>query len=308
MAGTTDLQIELFHDYHGDGQQQAEEPSIIDLILEIEGIGNDYAGTIQAESDGKYWARNVPVGGSYQIIPGADRFGYVALSNAEFRSIRDYYYPVNSDEPSIRLGLMEGFLTSPFGKNDSYTDIEAYVDLDPRPNYIRDWMGAENTYDGHRGTDFIAHKGTEILVAAPGWIFFAWNGWPNKPTWGDSNDTWKNGNSVIIYHGNDYWSEYNHLNSIAVNEASWGYMRQFVKRGDVIGYMGYTGFRPDLVTLMTPNQVHLHFEMTDTDINMGSQHARDPFRDLYYGKHGDSPRSNSVTLWSKDNDLQHPQP
>jgi len=58
---TTDLGIQLFHDLHGDGQQQSDEPSITDQLLSIRGITNGYSGTLQAESDGKYWARNVLV-------------------------------------------------------------------------------------------------------------------------------------------------------------------------------------------------------------------------------------------------------
>jgi len=300
-ARLASLQGRLFFDYNGNGVQDGEEPPVVGASVQLK----DDAGKVIAEtltdSSGDYRLEDVRTG-AYSLHVEADKkFHYMCRSTEEFKAVTGDYQVSLEGTTSLNIGLMEGFLTSPFQKGKSKVDPHGYADLDPRPDSVRDWKGGDQTYDGHKGTDFIADRGTEILAAAPGKVFYAWNGWPNKPVWGDQNDSWKNGNSMIIDHGNDFWSSYNHLDSIAVDEALWGGLRQSVKRGDVIGYCGYTGFLPDLVTPMTPNQVHLHFQMTDTDINVGSRHARDPFRDLYYGQHGDSPISSPVSLWTKDN-------
>jgi murein DD-endopeptidase MepM/ murein hydrolase activator NlpD len=311
-AQLASLQGRVFFDYNGNGVQDGEEPAVSNAVVQLRRDPNSNAtAETVTDSAGDYQLEDFPTG-SYRlyVLPEEKKFRYMCRSAEEFRDLSNGYDLSLDESGKMDIGLMEGFLTSPFNRNKTYRfdffdelDIPAFVDLDHRPKHIRDWRGGQQTYDGHRGTDFVAEERTEIFAAAPGRIFFAWNGWPNKPSWGDQNDTWKNGNSVIVYHENGFWSSYNHLNSVAVNEASWGSLKQSVKRGDLIGYMGYTGFRPDLVTPMTANQVHLHFQITATELTVGND--RDPFRDLYYGQHGDSPMSNSVSLWTVDNKLEY---
>lgn len=306
------LKGRMFFDYDGNGEQDGEEPAIPNAKIQLlNDRGQVVAGTL-SDSSGDY-RLDAPVG-SYRLHLEVDsKFRYMCTSVEEFRAVSNGYDAALNEAGKISeldVGLMEGFLTGPFHKG-KVSRIEGYVDIDPRPNHILDWKGGNQTYDGHRGTDFIADKGTEILAAAPGTIVYAWNSWPNKPVWGDQDDTWKNGNSVQIDHGNNFWSVYNHLDSITVSETYWSTHGQHVRRGQVIGYCGYTGFRPDLVTPMTPNQVHLHFEIDIPGPNFYKNGDRrggqvtDPFRDLYYGQHGDSPLSDPVSLWTKDNDPQY---
>ncbi len=117
---STDLQIQLFHDLHGDGKQQADEPTIRDIPIEITGIDTSYKTVVEADSDGKYWARNIPVGKRYHVVPKTERFGYVAVSNSEFSRLVDYDYTIVSDEPNVRLGLVQGFLTLPWKADTKY--------------------------------------------------------------------------------------------------------------------------------------------------------------------------------------------
>ena len=296
----------LFFDYNGNGKQDNNEPSIVDAKVQLRNSIGNVVAEAATDSSGAFKIVDAPVG-NYKLIPVADaKFRYMCRSPDEFAGVSDgYMITLSKGTTELNVGLMEGLLTSPFHRNQSRIHPHGLVDLDPRPNYVRDWKGGDGAYDGHKGTDFIAEKGTEILAAAPGQIFFAWNGWPNKPSWGDSNDSWKNGYSVIIHHENNYWSQYNHLDSITVKEVMYGDMKQFVKRGDVIGYCGYTGFLPDLVTPMSPDDTHLHFQIIDTTFDTSGVNSIDPFRDLYFGQYSYSRLSNPVSLWTKDNDLQY---
>src|SRR3989344_1171768 len=93
--------------------------------------------------------------------------------------------------------------------------------------------------------DFALPVGTPILAAADGKVVLV------------KDDSKKNGgkrwytnlNSVIIKHKNKEYSEYSHLkyNGSLVEKG------QFVKRGDIIGYSGNTGWS---------TQPHLHFQIS----------------------------------------------
>ncbi len=275
-ARTTDLQIELFHDYHGDGQQQSDEPSISDLILDIQGIGNDYMTTFQSESDGKYWARNIPIGNQYRVVPKTDRFRYVALSNAEFTSIMDYYYLVTSDEPTLRLGMMEGFLTLPF-RSGTKIDHAIYMDLDPSDKF-RDWRGSDGsdyrsfscreTFNAHLGTDFFVPEGQPVVAAAPGTVTLA------QYEKGKDLDP-----NIVIYHNKTFETIYVHMSDVSVRPT------QKIERGKQIGLTGKAN-----MPLCEPP--HLHFQLNFPPYNT------DPYRDL------SNPRS--VSYWTKDNAPQYP--
>mgnify|MGYP004618208791 CR=1 FL=1 len=80
----------------------------------------------------------------------------------------------------------------------------------------------------HAGIDFAAAGGTPIYAAASGYVQVA--GW----------STGGYGNYVIIYHGkmsdgNSYSTLYAHMSSVATSAG------QYVKQGDIIGYVGTTG-------------------------------------------------------------------
>lgn len=102
----------------------------------------------------------------------------------------------------------------------------------------------------HLGVDYGGKRGTPIYAPAPGFIVWAsgavaeyLNPWEQIP--GSGN----NGNCVIINHGPEDWAThtlYAHLDMFAVNEGD------YVKAGQIIGYMGDTGYAFG---------VHLHWEM-----------------------------------------------
>ena len=85
----------------------------------------------------------------------------------------------------------------------------------------------------HAGVDFSAGTGTPILAAGNGTVVFA--GWKGGY-----------GNTVVIDHGGATATLYGHQSRIAVANG------QAVKRGQVIGYVGSTGFSTG---------PHLHFEV-----------------------------------------------
>jgi len=308
------LQGRLFFDYNGNGKQETDEPAVQNAAVRAEDANGRISEAL-TDSSGDYTIE-VPAG-SYTIYiqpdntnPNRPKFGYMCRSPSEFRSIQDSYGIIISGSGTFDVGLMEGFLTSPFSENDSYKYISDYVNLDQFPN-LRDWTGGAKTYDNHKGTDFIANTGTKIVAAAPGQVFAAWDGWPNNPHWpgkaaNGENDYWENGNFVVLSHGYNLWSAYHHLDSITLPGVPWDSYSSgaFVKRGDLIGYSGYSGYEYNLVEIMTPDQAHLHFEITDVTIDQSAFHYRDPFRDLYFGKHGYSRQSSPISFWTVDNDIQ----
>lgn len=87
---------------------------------------------------------------------------------------------------------------------------------------------------GHFGIDFIAPNNTPIKAAQSGYIIV-------------SDYLAKDGNTIIIKHKNDYISIYKHCSSVIKKE------RDFVEKGDIIGFTGNTGYNT--------TGSHLHFEI-----------------------------------------------
>jgi len=227
---TTDLQIQLFHDYHGDGQQQSDEPSISDLVLDIQGIGNDYRATLHSESNGEYWARNILVWKNYQILPKTDKFRYIALSNAQLSGISDYRHYVDTNEPSLHLGLMEGFLTLPFHSNTRYS-VGRFYDWDPSELTYLWWNGKKGFTGGgiygidpnHIGIDYDIPEGEDVLACAPGFVSYF-----EKGPQGQLGLTIKHtAGDLAVY--------YSHLSRYVVK------MNQQVARGEKVAESGKTG-------------------------------------------------------------------
>ena len=316
---TTDLQIQLFHDYHGDGQQQPEEPSITDLILDIQGIDNNYGSTLQAESDGKYWARKIPVGKSYRVAPKAAKFKYVAVSNAECRNIRDYSFGIASTEPTLRLGLMEGLLTLPYPNGTRYIVGNSYMkgryyDRDPSPQKYLWWNGKSGAEiltgagANHPGTDFGVDFGTPVVASAPGTVSYL------------GEDSVGGGLVVEInHHVDNLGTNYIHLSKQLVS------LGQEVPRGGIIGLSG-----PG--RLKGYNDVFQHTHFTLFYYGGSGVAFVDPFRSskvgdpkftgfvgdpgYWFSSYGDYGRNwilashgdmrNLVNYWTKDNDPQYP--
>lgn len=91
--------------------------------------------------------------------------------------------------------------------------------------------------NGHYGMDIGAPHGTPIVASRSGTVMVA----NDSDDWGYS---W--GYYVSIYHDSTYSTLYAHMSSVAVTEGQW------VNQGDVIGYVGNTGYSFGN---------HLHFEV-----------------------------------------------
>lgn len=119
------------------------------------------------------------------------------------------------------------------------TTDDGYSFIWPVPQYRRvsRWM-----YYGHNGTDIAASLGTPILASASGTVstVYSWNG---VVTRGDLNSY---GNYVVIDHAGGYRTLYGHMSYYIVSEGQW------VEQGQVIGYVGSTGYSTG---------PHCHFEM-----------------------------------------------
>lgn len=150
--------------------------------------------------------------------------------------------------------------------------IMAYYDHDPEAatqfssyglgkNNILDYMGGDNTYDGHIGTDFgIAgfeeqDIGVPVVAVAGGVVKEVLDGVYDRET---EFREGVQGNYVLIDHGNRYMSYYNHLQkgSVCVKAGD------KVNTGQQIGRLGSSG---------ASTWPHLHFEWRENGVSV------DPF-------------------------------
>ena len=109
--------------------------------------------------------------------------------------------------------------------------------ITPTQGVISDEFGTQRSVNGgayfpHSGLDIASDEGTPIYAAASGVVALA-------------KELYLYGNSAIIDHGVGVFSGYNHMSSIVVTAG------QYVNQGDLIGYMGATGFATG---------PHLHWE------------------------------------------------
>ena len=102
------------------------------------------------------------------------------------------------------------------------------------------YIEAFNVSTGHRAIDYAAPAGTPIRAVGDGTITKAsWNG--------------PYGNFISIRHNGTYTTNYAHLSRYAVKSG------QKVKQGDIIGYVGSTGFSTG---------PHLHYEMVKNGVKI----------------------------------------
>lgn len=104
----------------------------------------------------------------------------------------------------------------------------------------RRYVEAFNVSTGHRAIDYAAPSGTPIRSVGDGTVSFAgWNG--------------SYGNMVSVRHNGTYSTNYAHMSKMAVKKGA------KVKQGDVIGYVGSTGFSTG---------PHLHYEMVKNGVKV----------------------------------------
>ncbi len=102
------------------------------------------------------------------------------------------------------------------------------------------YVEAFNVSTGHRAIDYAAPSGTPIRSVGDGTVSFAaWNG--------------SYGNMVKVRHNGTYSTNYGHMSKIAVKSG------QKVAQGDIIGYVGSTGFSTG---------PHLHYEMVKNGVKV----------------------------------------
>lgn len=102
------------------------------------------------------------------------------------------------------------------------------------------YISAFDVSTGHRAIDYAASIGTPIRSVGDGTISFAgWNG--------------SYGYMVKVRHNGTYSTNYGHMSKMAVSAG------EKVKQGDVIGYVGSTGYSTG---------PHLHFEMVKNGIKI----------------------------------------
>ena len=121
------------------------------------------------------------------------------------KNVNDYY-----DENAKTLRRQ--FLRSPI----KFSRISSRYNLKRRIKYYG------NRVRAHKGTDFAANVGTPIMSTANGTVVA-------------SRYKGGNGNYVKVRHNSTYSTQYLHMKSRAVKKG------QYVKQGDVIGYVGMTG-------------------------------------------------------------------
>ncbi len=103
--------------------------------------------------------------------------------------------------------------------------VTSYFDHQ-NPNYVGDsfiWIyngervlssranhtGEPYPYDGHDGWDYSMGTGTNVLAAAPGTVVVS------TLDWGGANSCY--GHTIVIDHGNNYYTQYSHLTDLLVN-------------------------------------------------------------------------------------------
>jgi murein DD-endopeptidase MepM/ murein hydrolase activator NlpD len=136
---------------------------------------------------------------------GKDLYGYRFIPDATKGTVE--YYDEDGDM------LRSQFLKSP---------IKFQYRISSRYNLRRRIAYYGNKIKPHKGTDFAARINTPIIATANGTV-------------SESARRGGNGNYVKIKHNGTYSTQYLHMKTRKVRKG------QFVKQGDVIGYVGMTG-------------------------------------------------------------------
>ena len=136
---------------------------------------------------------------------GEDLYAYRFIADS-IRNIPEYY---DNDGGLLR----RQFLKSP---------IKFKYRVSSRYNLRRRIALYGNKIKPHKGTDFAANRGTPIMTTASGTVVA-------------SARRGGNGNYVKVKHNNTYTTQYLHMSK---RKARVG---QYVKQGDIIGYVGSTG-------------------------------------------------------------------
>jgi len=282
-----DLELQLFHDYHGDGAKQDDEPFITDVMFDVrDDKGNKILKEIKGNDNGIYRLDDLKEGRNYRLEFSNEtimKYRHIAISNEKFVGIGDYEFIANPEKTRIELGLMNGYLTLPF-RRGTYCPISDYFD---RGGGVG-WRG-HKSYRTHNGTDFPVESGKEVCSPASGKIIATEFGWPNNPnTRAPGPGTHEGGNYIAIYLDNNMQVLLYHLRELLVEPVQFGTPGRKVRRGEVIATAGNTGLFYG--RKMTP---HLHLTLSNFTQKPDWALGIDPFDDFN-------------SSWTKDNDPQYP--
>ena len=133
------------------------------------------------------------------------------------------------------------------------------------------YVEAFNVSTGHRAIDYAAPSGTPIRSVGDGTVTFAgWNG--------------PYGYMVSVRHNGTYSTNYAHMSKMAVKKGA------KVKQGDVIGYVGSTGFSTG---------PHLHYEMVRNGVKINPlNEVLPPGKEI--GAENKERFLQSITDWQKE--------
>ncbi|MEJ2048497.1 MAG: M23 family metallopeptidase [Calditrichota bacterium] len=126
------------------------------------------------------------------------------------------------------------------GKSSDQSLISVFSSVPVKPP-VSGFISQEYKQNLHNGIDIVASEGTPVVAAGSGKVLFS--GW-----------TLDGGNTIIIGHGEGYYSYYKH------NLRNLVYENQNVEQGEVVAYLGNSGqksFGP-----------HLHFEIWKDGISI----------------------------------------
>ncbi len=150
-------------------------------------------------------------------------------------------------------------------------------------NPASDYLSRGYIYGTHTGLDICAELGTDVVAAADGIVCYVWSGCVNFSGYAYSGTSCAKlgkcnsseemyggfcnhglGNAVVLRHGNNTWTVYGHLDTIASGITA----GMEVKQGQAIGTMGSSG---------RSTGVHLHFGYkSGGDGDFWSASYRDP--------------------------------
>jgi len=138
-----------------------------------------------------------------------------------------YYYDNGGKEHGYYArdgeSFQKAFLRSPL----NYSYISSYFGMRLHPITKQVWL--------HSGVDYAAPLGTPVVSSADGTVIHkGWKGGHPTP----KGNTGGYGNTVMIRHTNGFKTLYGHLNAYARNL----YVGKRVLQGEVIGYVGSTGW------------------------------------------------------------------
>jgi peptidase M23-like protein/concanavalin A-like lectin/glucanase superfamily protein len=131
--------------------------------------------------------------------------------------------------------------------------VNNYVDLDPNPNIVRDYMGGQRTYDSHAGIDIdvpssrAMDANVPVRAVSAGQVVFLEEGQPDRNLSCDGFPPW---NYVTVRSSDGYQVTYGHLKKDSVVVS----VGQNVAVGATLAVVGSSG---------CSTQTHLHLETVD---------------------------------------------